>query len=193
MIAPFEYITVLISIILGMGITQIVTGIASLVLRWERVKLYWPHTLLVVLLFIIHIQEWWAVYEMRNFKLWRLATFLFIVLYPVNLYILARILFPLSLKAKVIDLKEFYFRHYRRFFLFFIILDALAIVDNVFISGYTWKDQVLQLVVMTILSVFVLTKPTKEWVHQLLVAMLVIITILTIVVTWQTLVIENVV
>ena len=42
---PFEYVTVLISIILGLGITQIVTGVADIIHQWDKMKLYWPHML----------------------------------------------------------------------------------------------------------------------------------------------------
>lgn len=40
MMSPFEYVTVLISIILGLGIAQIVIGFADLIHRLERTKLY---------------------------------------------------------------------------------------------------------------------------------------------------------
>ena len=192
MISPFEYITVLISIILGMGITQILTGVASLVNRWERVKLYWPHTALIILVFIIHIQEWWAFYEMRHYKVWHLATFLFVILYPVSLYLLARILFPLSLKDAIIDLKTFYYSNYKRMFLMIIILDVLAIIDNIFISGYSIADQVVQLCVMILLIVFVVRGSRNEWVHKGIAATLILITVIAIIATWKTFVIENV-
>src|SRR5579871_3747661 len=94
MMSPFEYVTVLISIILGMGLTQLVTGFSSIIIRWERVKIYWPHLVLIFLVFIIQIQDWWATYELQSYAYWRLPTFLFMILYPVNLYLLARILFP---------------------------------------------------------------------------------------------------
>lgn len=113
---PFEYVTVLISIILGMGITQIVTGVADLVHQWERVKIYWPHLLWIILVFFLHIQDWWATYELRHFESFRLPTFLFVLLYPINLFILARILFPAVQPENEVDLKIFYFANCRKFF-----------------------------------------------------------------------------
>ncbi len=78
MISPFEYVTVLISIILGMGITQIVSGIAQIIHRWEQTKIYWPHLILILLLFVIHIQEWWVTYNLRTYQYWRLPVFLWL-------------------------------------------------------------------------------------------------------------------
>jgi len=90
---PFEYVTVLISIILGMGITQIVSGLADIIRKWNQVKLYWPHLMWIVFVFFLHIQKWWVLYDIRFITVWMLSTFLFTILYPINLFILARILF----------------------------------------------------------------------------------------------------
>src|SRR5258708_13301428 len=101
---PFEYVTVLISIILGMGITQIVTGVADLVHQWHRVRIYWPHILWIILVFFLHIDEWWSTYELRKFESLRLPTFRFVLLYPINLFILPPFLFPLVQPHLVFDL-----------------------------------------------------------------------------------------
>jgi len=185
MISPFEYVVVLFSIILGMGVTQIVSGMASIIHRWEKVKIYWPHLILVLLVFVIHIQEWWEAYDMRNYAFWRLSTFLFIILYPVNLYILARILFPINWRSKEIDLKKFYFQNYRRIYLFTITLDLLAVIDNVFISGYKISDQIVQIVVLLILTFIIVRGHSNEWLHKAIAAILLIILIVTLALTWN--------
>src|ERR1043166_5399334 len=103
MISAFEYVTVFISIILGLGVTQILTGIADLVHQKERVKVYWPHTVWVLLALILHVQEWWVIFELRTFDHWRLPVFLFVMLYPTVLFILARLLFPFGYSEGAID------------------------------------------------------------------------------------------
>jgi hypothetical protein len=130
---PFEYVTVLISIILGMGITQIITGVADLVNHWNRVRIYWPHLLLIVLVFFLQIQEWWDTYELRKFESLRLPTFLFVLFYPINLFILARILFPLVQPEGDIDLSAFYRSNYRKFFWWASVLPVLSMLNN---SGF---------------------------------------------------------
>ncbi|MFZ6010581.1 MAG: hypothetical protein ACOYXT_09555 [Bacteroidota bacterium] len=191
MISPFEYVTVLISIILGMGITQIVSGLAQIIHRWEKVRIYWPHLVLIILVFIIHIQEWWIIYEMEDLKYWRLATFLFTILYPVNLYILARILFPIDWKDGVVDLKLFYYQNFRRIYLFIISLDVLAIIDNVLISGYAIRDQLPQLSILTVLAIVASRNKRNEFVHHSVAVFLLLIAFITIALTWNTLLIQN--
>jgi len=185
MISTFEYITILLSIILGMGITGLVSGVASIVTRWERVSLYFPHTILVVLLFIIHVQEWWAIFEMRTYTEWRLPVFLFISLYPINLYILSRILFPLRWSMRNTDLKEFYLHQYKRIFLLLLMLVVLAVLDNIWIAGYAWSDQFFQLGLIALLLLVVIKKSIKEWMHYLITGALAILTIVTLVLTWN--------
>ena len=44
-INPFEYVSILISIILGLGITQILSAFTDLLYDYKKVKFYWPHLL----------------------------------------------------------------------------------------------------------------------------------------------------
>ena len=60
MISAFEYVTVLISIVLGLGITQILTGVADLIHQSKRVRVYWPLMIWVLLVLVMHVQEWWV-------------------------------------------------------------------------------------------------------------------------------------
>jgi peptidoglycan/LPS O-acetylase OafA/YrhL len=144
MISAFEYVTVLISIILGLGITQILTSIADLFHKIQKVRFYWPHILWILFVLILHIQEWWVTYELKNHQPWRLPTFLFIILYPVNLFVLARMLFPSSLKGKRIDLKTFYLRNYRKIFSLFIASAVFSVAYNLFILDLAVSTQALQ-------------------------------------------------
>src|SRR5689334_16712007 len=113
MISAFEYITVFISIILGLGVTQILTGIADLVHQSGRVKVYWPHLVWVLLVLVLHVLEWYITFDLRTFNAWRLPVFLFVLLYPIVLFVTARLLFPFGLSDEMVDLKEFYYKNYR--------------------------------------------------------------------------------
>ncbi|HMJ67756.1 MAG TPA: hypothetical protein VK508_02610 [Cyclobacteriaceae bacterium] len=189
---PFEYITVLISIILGLGITQIVTGVADIIHQWNRVRIYWPHLLWIVLVFFLHIQEWWWLYELRTYEKWRLPIFLFVILYPINLFILARILFPYGSdivgtgnQTGKVDLKEFYFGNYRKFFLLIAVLAVLAVLDDVFIQHYRIIDEAPQLAILTLSTLITTMKLGQEWIHRLFVVALVLMMLITFAVQWN--------
>jgi hypothetical protein len=191
MISPFEYITVLISIILGMGITEILSSVGNVILRWERVKLYWPHSILVLLVFVFHFQEWWVVFELRSYQYWRLPIFLFIILYPVNLYILARILFPQKYPKSGTSLKEFYYDNCKRIFLFIFSLAALSILDNLFLHSIPFIEQIPQIVLALICSIVLISKTRAEWVHKSIIGILLVATVITFIIEWDVFLIEN--
>lgn len=191
MVSPFEYVIVLISIILGMGITQLITGMASLILRWDKVKLYWPHLVLVILVFIIHIQDWWATYALRSNTQWHLPMFLFIILYPVNLYILARILFPIRWSAYLGDLKAFYLDNYRKLFGFMIFLPVHSLVENCLIRGYALKDQFVQIILVLLFSLVIGLNKRDEWIHKVVATILAFLCIATLVIGWNEFIIAS--
>jgi hypothetical protein len=191
MISHFEYITVLISIILGMGITEILSSVGNVILRWERVKLYWPHSVLVLLVFVFHFQEWWVVFELRSYQYWRLPVFLFTILYPVNLYILARILFPQKYPPKGTSLKKFYFNNCKRIFLFIFSLAILSILDNIFFHSIPFIEQIPQIILGLICGYLLLSKTKVEWIHKAVIGVLLLATIVTFIIEWDVFLIEN--
>lgn len=169
---PFEYVSVLISIILGLGISQLVTGVADIVHQWDRVKLYWPHMLWIGFIFFLHIQDWWSLYDLRNLTSWHLHTFLFTILYPINLFILARILFPFGSVDQGTDFKEFYFQNARRIFVWSITLVSLSIMDNLLLSKISLIEQPLQLLLFIFLLFMTIRNYQQEWIHKMIVLIL---------------------
>ncbi len=190
-ISAFEYVTVFISIILGLGVTQILTGIADLVHQNERVKLYWPHLLWILLVLVLHVQEWWVTFQLRSLEKWRFPLFLFVLLYPVVLFILARLLFPFGFNEGVIDLKKFYYENYRRIFLFGSMLPLLSLLDNLILREYAVKDLVAQSVVLVTLSLMAILKNSKPWLHKTVAVFLLLFLIGSIVVEWDKWLVAN--
>jgi hypothetical protein len=182
---PFEYITVLISIILGLGITQIISGIADLIHHSNRVRIYWPHILLIVLIFFLQVQEWWQIYDLKTHGAWRLPVFLFISLYPINLFILARILFPFGVTEEVIDLKKFYFENFRKFYLFILLSALISGAENIFIHDLHPTTQILQLFILLSSLLIVIKRYKKEWIHYAYIITLVTVMLVSFVVAWN--------
>lgn len=191
MISPFEYIIVLISIILGMGITQVLTGVAGMIMRWDYIKTYWPHTVLILLVFVFHIQEWWVTYELRSYTYWRLPVFLFIILYPVNLYMLARIIFPLRWRSAAMDMRAFYNESSRKVFTLIMSLSILSIVQNLTIGDETLLSQVGQFIVALTTSVVVFFNIRQERIHQVVIVAMLLATVIAFAVQWDVLLIVN--
>jgi len=172
---PFEYVIVLISIILGLGITTILTGIAEFIKYPPKGKFYFPYGVWILFVFVLHILEWWESYTLKGIGTWKVPIFLFIILYPIALYILAHLLFPADLKQGA-NTKEFYLNNYPRLFISAIIMDILGIIHNVFITGLSIENQVVQFALLIVLSVMVISKNKNTVVHHVIAIALLLMT-----------------
>jgi hypothetical protein len=185
---PFEYITVLVSIILGLGVTQIVTGVAHFLHSGNKVKIYWPHLLWIIMIFFFHIQEWWVFYEYKSFTAWQMHTFIFVILYPIGLFIQARLLFPFDNFDEVTDLKKFYYENYRIYYGSIGVQAILSIIDNMWLRGMAFNEQWAQVTICTLMFSVAIFKIRKEWVHRVLAVLLllsIIVAIATNLDTWM--------
>jgi hypothetical protein len=184
--SPFEFITVLISIILGLGITTILTGVAERIKHFHSTKLYLPYFVWIIIVFVLHIYEWWNSFTLRAIEIWSLPMFLFILLYPIMLYVLAHLLFP-SNTDQPFDAKVFYFANYRRYYGIAIMLIVLSILHNLFVEHLPVVSQVAQLAALFIIVAFVLSKTEKEIMHILVATALLSMLIISLILSNETL------
>lgn len=173
---PFEYVIVLVSIILGLGITTILTGVAELIKHPPAGKLYPPYLIWIVLVFMLHIHDWWESYQLKSIEEWRLPMFLFIILYPIALYILAHLLFPAEIK-KGIDTKDFFLNNFSRMFICAIVMDVIGIFHNVVILRISLLDQMFQLVLLVILLTMVALKNKNNIAHHIIAILFLLMTL----------------
>ncbi len=91
---PFAYLSVLTSIVLALGITQILTGLGRLLQARGRVGLYWVHLLWALNVFLFLVLNWWILYRWHTQTTWTFFLFLFVLLSPTVAFLLTMLLFP---------------------------------------------------------------------------------------------------
>ena len=165
--SPFEYIIVLISIILGLGITTLLTGVAQLIKHYEKCRFHAPYLILITLVFVLHVHEWWESYTLKSVAEWPLLLFLFIILYPINLYVLSHLLFPSDLDSGY-DTREFYLANYRKIFMWASSLPILSIIQNLTVASYTFSDQLGQIMVLALLIAMIVIRPVHTLTHLII-------------------------
>jgi len=188
--SPFEYVIVLFSIIIGLGITLVLTGIAQLIREEQRVKLFWPYLIWIGLVFVMHIHEWWITYQLKSTVSWKLPTFLCIILYPILLFILANLLFPAFWEKHNRDMKQFYFIIYQKFFGCAILLVVLSVLQNVFLSNFPLSEQFVHLIVLVTLVIMLITKPTSVLAHTVVAIFLLLLLVASLIVERDSLLIQ---
>jgi hypothetical protein len=132
----------------------------------------------------------WIIYKLKTYAPWRLPTFFLIMVYPIILFVLARLLFPFGIQEGMIDQNVFYQENYRKIFLFSIGLAVLAVLDSLLIRGDSLQSQLLKLVVPFIFSVLYFKK-SPEWVHKLVSIGFLLLMIVTIAIEWNVWLIGN--
>ncbi|QSE96460.1 hypothetical protein [Fulvivirga lutea] len=162
----FEYVVVLTSLILGLGIAQILTGIADVISNFRNTKLYLPHTLFVIFIFLLHIQDWWINYEYANVvESWTLKVVLLLLAYPIALFIMARMIFPTGLRSAETDFKQYYIDQWRYLFIIGSSTVVLSILHNSIISEMPLSMQLPQFAYLLTYIVFIVSKTNNHWAH----------------------------
>jgi hypothetical protein len=123
----FGYLSVIISVILGLSIAQLLQGISQIINARERVRIYWPTIGWAILLLIVDIQAWWAMFGYRDKHQWTFLQFAVVLLETIILYLLAALVMPGIRDEQIVDLRANYFRHAGWFFgsLVAVLVDSL--------------------------------------------------------------------
>ncbi len=127
----FEYLSVLISIILGLGLTHLLSAMRGLIQQRAQVRFYWLPVLWAGLIFLAQIQWWWGMFELRQRPEWNFFSFLFLLLAPISMYLTAGMVLPHVEGEGECDLKRYYFNN--RSWLF-----GLAASTNLLDAARSW-------------------------------------------------------
>ena len=93
----FEYVSVLTSVIVGLGVAHLLQGVARLVQHPSRTRIYWAHLVWVFFMFFTAIFWWWYEFGLASVDTWTLQLYLFVLSYAVLLYLMCALLFPSDL------------------------------------------------------------------------------------------------
>ncbi len=110
---PFEHLTVLISIVIGMGLAHLLNTVHELIQVRGRVRVYWLPVLWFFLIAVGLVEWWWAIFALRTTVKWNFFYFLFVLLSPISLYLAAAFVLPDDSERgnDVIDLRRYYYEN----------------------------------------------------------------------------------
>ena len=132
----FSYLSVLLSVIIGLTITQILQGYRVLLLHRARIKLALPPLIWSALILVIATQMWWASFGLADHSDWNFAAFGEILLQTVMVYMMSALVLPDAPADTPMDLAEHYARERVPFFLFAVAGGVTSILKDLTIDGY---------------------------------------------------------
>jgi hypothetical protein len=162
----FSYLSVLLSIVLGLALTQILQGFRGRMLSHARVRYYWPTQLWAAILLLVCTQTWWAMFDLRNRTAWQFDDFMVLLAQTTMTYLLAGLVFPDFPDEKSIDLREHYFTQRRRFFTLLLGASLVSIARDL-VLNHTLPERTNLLFHMIYIAVAVAGLATaREWLHK---------------------------
>jgi hypothetical protein len=90
----FEYLGVILSVIMGLGVTHILAGLSKTIHNRKTIKVYWVQTLWGINVLIYIITIWWGMFWWSNQQEWSYFQFLLLILYAIFLFLAASLIFP---------------------------------------------------------------------------------------------------
>ena len=103
----FEFLMILISVVIGLALTELLTGVADLLRARSSVRFYWLHLLFQFGVFFALLQQWWESWDQVNVAEVDFGLVLLWLLPSVLLFLLAHLLYPRPTANS--DLEAYYY------------------------------------------------------------------------------------
>lgn len=165
---PFDYLIILVSIVLGFAMTNVLTRLAVVVSARERVDFYWPSIAWAIWIFFICVQHWWAQWSEHFMRTWTFLTFCTGLLDPIILFFLSALVLPDKDENGAIDLGVWYYRNRLWFFAMLALLPIASIGDELARTGHIASMVNLGfLAVFEVVDIVALMLPSRraqEWI-----------------------------
>jgi len=133
-VEEFEYLAVLISIVLGLGITQLLGGFGRWLEQRDTFRAYAPSILWAAILLVLHVQTWWSMFSLRHHPSWSFLQFGVVLGQPIILFLLTTLVLPSATSPRP-DLRANFFAQRTWFFGLITVLLLVSLLRDIAMSG----------------------------------------------------------
>jgi hypothetical protein len=131
-VSRFEYLSVLISIVIALGLSEVLSAWGRLLRHRARVRPYWVHGLWSLLIVLLMVEFWWGFWQFRVVAAWSFAGFLAVLAESLVMVLAALVITPGDFAEGDLDLRTHFYENARLFFVLgAVLLVQLAVVDAV--------------------------------------------------------------
>lgn len=123
----FEFLMILLSLIVGFGLAEILSGVARFLKRDGVRGFSWTHSAATVTVFIGLLQTFWESWGLNDIETWSFPAMLLMLGSPIFLFLIAHILFPEPEHSGSLD--DHYFERAR---LIWVLVSLTIIVGTLF-------------------------------------------------------------
>ncbi len=163
--STFEYVMVLVSIVIALAIAHLLTALGECVRRirgkGEPIKLDAVFLLWIGNVLIWLISFWWWEFKFQEAVTeWTFGLYLFVIGYAISLFMLAEILVPHRMQGVADTYADF--RDGRKwFFGTLLLVQAIDIIDT-FLKGYDWGMRPASVSIVAVTIIIAITGFVSE-------------------------------
>lgn len=123
----FPHIRIVMGMVIGLGVTRLLSGVARIVQHPKQYQLYPVHLAWVASVLLMLVHFWWWEFGLYQIENWTFGKYLFLIVYAISLFLLCALLFPDSMQ----DYRSYEDYFYSRRAWFFGLLAATYLLDVV--------------------------------------------------------------
>ena len=94
----FPHIRIIMGMVIGLGVTRLLSGVARIVQHPKQYQLYPVHLAWVASVLLMLVHFWWWEFGLYQIENWTFGKYLFLIVYAVALFMLCALLFPDSMQ-----------------------------------------------------------------------------------------------
>jgi hypothetical protein len=129
---PFEFVGVFFSVVIGLGVTHLLSALSDVLEIRRRVRFYWVQSVWLVVVLLLLVQGWWGMWDLQSAPRWTYPAFLLQIGKLICLYLLSTLVLPRAAEgAGELDLAGHYYDMRAIFFTLLTLNMVLALVVNV--------------------------------------------------------------
>ncbi len=140
---PFEYLSVLVSIVLALGITHLLSGLSSILRSEGKVRLCPIQLSWSLLVLVLQLSVWWRYWDFRDQASWGLFQFMSLLVLPALSYLVARIIMPDVIRDNTYDMRAHFDQVHQEFFWVFFGAILFSILFRPLLFGHplwAWEN-----------------------------------------------------
>lgn len=135
----FPHVRIVMGMIIGLGITRMLTGIAGFIQHPDRYRVSTLHMLWVGSILLELVLFWWWEFGLSRIANWSFGVYLFLIGYAIVLYLLAALLFPDNV-AEYAGYEDFFINRRRWFFGLMAASFVLDMGDTLIKGSERWTQ-----------------------------------------------------
>ncbi|MGQ0560091.1 MAG: hypothetical protein ACT4OE_11020 [Sphingosinicella sp.] len=130
----FEYVIILISIVIGLALTHLMQGVANIIAHPKRAPIWWVHLVWVAYVLLVTVFWWWWQFNLQHVESWTFGRYLFVLGYAFLIYLMCVFLLPRDLEGYE-GYQDYFLDRRHWFYGLMIALGAIDLIDTL-LKGY---------------------------------------------------------